>query len=299
MKTTTVDSSVFGSIRPRDSFFVHARKVLTSHPSAMIGMVIFVVLLILAIIGPLIAPYDPLSQTLADQLQAPSWHHLFGTDQFGRDIFSRILAGARLALLIGVVADVLALAFGTLFGLFAAFYGGFADTAIMRTMDVLLAFPYLLLAMLVIALLGPGLYQAVAAIGIVYIPQFARIVRSAALAVRQEPYIEVARSIGASPVRIIFRHVLINSAPPIIAQTTLMFGISILEVAGLGFLGLGAQPPQPEWGAMLAEGRSYILTSWWMATVPGLAIMFSVLGFNLLGDVVFDILDPNRQQSVK
>lgn len=257
-----------------------------------VGSTLVAILLVLAAVGPVIAPYNPDAQSLELQLQSPNLQHWLGTDAFGRDILSRILAGTRYALLIGALADAVAVVLGSAFGLAAAFYGRAADAIIMRVMDVLLAFPYLLLAMLVIVILGPGLFPAVVAIGIVYVPQFARLSRSAALAVRSEEYFEAARALGAGRFHIIVRHALDNVAPPIVAQGTLMFGIAILEVAGLGFLGLGAQPPTPEWGSMLADGRTYLLTNWWIGAFPALAIMVSVLGFNLLGDALRDLSDP-------
>lgn len=266
-------------------------RVLSARRLHVLGAVLVAMLVLVAAIGPALAPYGPTGQSLPDQLRPPSGQHWFGTDEFGRDILSRVLAGARLALLIGLLADAVALFFGSLLGLVAAFYGRWADAVVMRMTDMFLAFPYLLLAMVVIAVLGPGLTPAVIAIGIVYVPQFARLVRSAALAVREEPYVEAARSLGAGPTQIVLRHALHNVAPPAIAQAALLFGIAILEVAGLGFLGLGAQPPTPEWGAMLAESRSYILSAWWLGLFPGLAIMGSVLAFNLFGDAVRDLFD--------
>lgn len=257
-----------------------------------VGSTLVAILFLLAVLGPVLAPYSPNAQSLPLQLQPPNSHNWLGTDGFGRDILSRILAGTRYAILIGALADAVAVILGSAFGLAAAFYGRAADAILMRIMDVLLAFPYLLLAMLIIVILGPGLFPAVVAIGIVYVPQFARLSRSAALAVRSEEYIQAARALGAGRLHIIVHHALSNVAPPIIAQGTLMFGIAILEVAGLGFLGLGAQPPTPEWGSMLADGRTYLLTNWWVGAFPALAIMISVLGFNLLGDRLRDLADP-------
>lgn len=268
-----------------------ALRALGSRRLHIVGLVLVVVLVLVALIGPLIAPYSPTAQSLPDQLQPPSAGHWLGTDEFGRDVLSRILSGARLALLIGLVADAVALFFGSLLGLLAAFYGRWADAVVMRIMDMFLAFPYLLLAMVVIALMGPGLTSAMIAIGVVYVPQFARLVRSAALGVREEQYVEAARALGVGRAQIVLRHALPNVAPAAIAQATLLFGVAILEVAGLGFLGLGAQPPTPEWGAMLAESRTYILTSWWLSAFPGLAIMVSVLAFTLMGDFLRDLLD--------
>ncbi len=278
-------------VEPRLSPTAHALPALSVRPLHALSVVMVVALVLVALIGPIVAPYSPTAQSLPDQLLPPSPQHWLGTDEFGRDILSRILSGARLALLIGLVADAVALIFGSLLGLLAAFYGRWADAVVMRAMDMFLAFPYLLLAMVVIAVLGPGLTSAMIAIGVVYVPQFARLVRSSALAVREEQYVEAARALGVGRTRIVLRHALPNVAPPAIAQATLLFGIAILEVAGLGFLGLGAQPPTPEWGAMLAESRTYILTSWWLSAFPGLAIMISVLAFTLIGDFLRDLLD--------
>ncbi|HZU18895.1 MAG TPA: ABC transporter permease [Candidatus Dormibacteraeota bacterium] len=282
---------------PRPPAVVGAWRALTARRRHALGLAMVAGLVLMALVGPLLAPYDPIAQQLSDQLQPPSLHHWLGTDQFGRDILSRILAGARLAMLVGLLADAVALCFGSLLGLVAAFSRSWVDAVVMRVVDMLLAFPYLLLAMVVIAILGTGLTPAVIAIGVVYVPQFARLVRSAALAVREEQYVEAARALGVGRTGIVLRHALPNVAPPAIAQATLLFGISILEVAGLGFLGLGAQPPTPEWGTMLADSRTYVLTAWWLGAFPGLAIMISVLAFNLLGDAVRDAFDagaPSR-----
>jgi peptide/nickel transport system permease protein len=292
-QTAELESTAVVEERPAPA--TRAWRALTASRLNALGFAMVVALVLVALIGPLLAPYGPTAQSLPDQLQAPSAHHWLGTDEFGRDILSRIVSGARLALLIGLLADAVALSAGSLLGLVAAFYGRWGDAVVMRTMDVFLAFPYLLLAMVVIAILGAGLTPAVIAIGIVYVPQFARLIRSVALAVREEQYVEAARALGVGRTQIVLRHALRNVAPPAIAQATLLFGIAILEVAGLGFLGLGAQPPTPEWGAMLAESRTYILISWWLGAFPGLAIMVSVLAFTLLGDGLRDLFDPRRR----
>ena len=269
-------------------------RVLRRTP-ARIGLANTVVFLILVIAAPLVAPYDPYVQDLSSALSPPSADHWFGADQYGRDMFSRVLYGTRTALLAVVVADGLALLLGCTMGLVAGFFGGRTDSAIMRLVDVLLAFPYLLLALIIVAALGPGLTHSMIAIGIVYTPQYARLIRGQVLAVRQADYVRAARALGAWRVRIMLRHVLPNSFTPILVMATLQAGSVIVETAGLSFLGLGAQPPSPDWGALLADGQSYFLTAWWIATFPGLAIFVVVLGFNLLGDALRDHFDPRRR----
>ncbi len=256
------------------------------------GFAIVVLILILAASANYIAPYNPTEQSFTQQLLSPSASHFMGTDRYGRDIFSRIVYGTRYALLSGLLADGVALGIGCLLGLLAAFYGGWWDFVIMRGVDVMMAFPYLLLAMLTIAILGPGLINAMIAIGIVYAPQYARILRSSVLSIKENDYISAARAMGASDIRIMLQHILLNAMAPIIVQATLTAGAAIIEAAGLGFLGLGAQPPTPEWGAMLSGGRDFMLSAPWIATFPGLAIAVTVLGFNLLGDSLRDALDP-------
>ena len=260
--------------------------------SAQIGGVVMLVLLIGAIFGPLIAPYPPDKPNYVHQFESPSRTHLLGTDEFGRDTFSRLLYGARIALAIGLIADGIAGVIGTTLGLISGYYSGKVDSWIMRFMDIMLAFPYLLLAMIVVAVLGPSLRNAMIAIGVVYIPQFARLVRGTVLTVREQDYVDAATVIGNSAPRIMLRHVLPNAVVPIIVMATLTIGYAILEASGLSFLGLGAQPPTAEWGAMLSGGRNYMLSDIWLATIPGLAILITVLGFNLLGDGLRDALDP-------
>jgi peptide/nickel transport system permease protein len=271
--------------------YVVIRKLLESR-NGRIGLFITLVVLVLALAGPSIAPFDPIEQNMAAELTAPCWQHWFGTDEFGRDILSRMLHGTRVALQVGLIADGIALVIGVLLGLVAGYFRGKVDTLIMRFMDVLLAFPYLLLAMMIVAILGPGLRNAMIAIGFVYIPQYTRLVRGSVLATRELVFVTAARISGCSDWRIMTRHILRNCYSPIIVQATLTFGSAIVETAGLGFLGLGAQPPQPEWGAMLSTGRNFILQAPWICTFPGLGILFTVIGFNLLGDGLRDALDP-------
>jgi peptide/nickel transport system permease protein len=264
--------------------------------SALIGLVMIAILLVLAAAGGLFAPYDPLAQSFMVQLQGPSSAHLFGTDQFGRDIFSRVLYGARPALLAGLVANGIATVCGVLIGLVAGFYGRWVDNLLMRITDVMLSFPYLLLALIVVSILGPGLTSAVVAIGIAYLPQFARLVRGAVLEVMGHQYMEAARALGVPAWQQMWRHVLLNVLGPITVMATLTVGLAIAETAGLSFLGLGAVPPAPDWGAMLSDGREYMLSAQWIATFPGAAILFTVLGFNLLGDGLRDVFDPKLRR---
>jgi peptide/nickel transport system permease protein len=265
-------------------------------PTARVGALIVAAFLLLTVIAPEIAPYDPYDQDFGAALLAPSLDHLFGTDQYGRDELSRVLYGTRTALLSILVADGIALFIGTMLGLIAGFYGKWVDTAIMRLVDVLLAFPYLLLAMIIVAALGPSLIHSMIAIGIVATPVYARVIRGQVLAVRTTEFVLAARAIGGSAMRIMLRHVMPNSFTPILVMATLQAGTVVVETAGLSFLGMGAQPPSPDWGSVLAEGQGYFLTSWWIATFPGLAIFMVVLGFNLLGDALRDHFDPRRRE---
>lgn len=265
-------------------------------PTARIGAIIVGIFLLLTVIAPEIAPYDPYDQDFGAALQEPSWDHPFGTDQYGRDELSRVMYGSRTALLSILVADGIALFIGTMLGLIAGFYGRWVDSAAMRLVDVLLAFPYLLLALIIVAALGPSLVHSMIAIGIVATPVYARVIRGQVLSVRTTEFVLAARAIGGSAMRIMLRHVLPNSFTPILVMATLQAGTVVVETAGLSFLGMGAQPPSPDWGSVLAEGQAYFLTSWWIATFPGLAIFMVVLGFNLLGDALRDHFDPRRRK---
>ena len=265
---------------------------LVQNSNLVVGAGIVSLVIALAVFAGQVAPYSPIDQAFSDQLKPPSFTHLFGTDEFGRDIFSRVIYGARIALIIGVLADGISAGLGIVLGVISGYFGGRVDAIIMRVVDVMLAFPYLLLAMIVVAILGPSLTNAMVAIGIVYMPQFARVVRGAVLAIKEQEFVEAARAVGARTPRLLGRHVLPNILSPIIVMATLTVGFMIVETAGLSFLGLGASPPTPEWGSMLATGRSYMLTAPWIATFPGLAILVTVVGFNLIGDGLRDLLDP-------
>ena len=266
-------------------------RLARSRPAALGGALIALIVVVAAA-GPALAPYNPITMNLSIRLAPPSQSHVFGTDALGRDILTRVLYGARLALLVGALSIALAGAAGIALGLAAGFYGGVLDSVLMSSVDVLLAFPYLLLALIVVTALGPGLVNAMIAVSIVYMPQYARLVRATVLAIRGREYAEAARAMGASNLRIMSRHILLNASAPIIVQSTVTFGSAIVSAATLGFLGLGAQPPAPEWGLMLSEGRNSMQVAPWVATFPGLAILAVAIGSNLLGDGLRDALDP-------
>ena len=260
----------------------------------LIGGGVLCMLLLMALLAPVLAPYDPLAQDLYQRLQPPSTDHWFGTDDFGRDILSRIVYGSRISLRIGLIAISLALTGGTLFGLVAGYRGGMVDMLIMRSMDLMLAFPSILLAIAIVAVIGPGIDNVMVAVSIVLIPQYARLVRGQVLTVREMAYVEAARALGASGPRIVLRSVLPNCTAPLIVQTSLCLAVAILDAAGLSFLGLGAQPPTPSWGSMLNEGRQFLLVAPHLTTFPGLAIMITVLSLNLVGDGLMRIIE-NRE----
>jgi peptide/nickel transport system permease protein/dipeptide transport system permease protein len=281
----------------RHPFFDQIEKLL-KNKTGLAGLIIITLFGVAAIFAPIISPHNPVENALYDQLIPPVWEeggaakNLLGTDDLGRDILSRLIYGARVSLTLGVVSVGLALTLGTLLGALAGYYKGWLDNLIMRFMDILLAFPHILLAIVIVAYLGPGLRNAMMAIGIINIPRFARIVRASVMDEFEKDYVTAARAVGAKDGRIIFNAILPNCLAPMIVQASLGFGAAILDAAGLSFLGLGAQPPIPEWGAMIAEGRAMILRAWWVMTFPGIAILLGVLGFNLLGDGLRDALDP-------
>jgi len=266
--------------------------------TAVVGLIIVVVFVLVGVAAPWISPHDPVDASLYDQLKPPMWSaggsskHVLGTDDLGRDILSRILFGARVSLLVATVSVGIAFCVGVILGAVSGFYKGTVDNLIMRSMDILLSFPHILLAIVMVAYLGPSLRNAMIAIGIIYIPRYARIVRGSVLEECEKDYVTASRAIGARNLRIIFISILPNCMGPLIVQTTLGFASAILDAAALSFLGLGAQPPTPEWGAMIAGGRSMILRAWWVMTMPGIAILIAVLGFNLFGDGLRDALDP-------
>ncbi|MEQ6390886.1 ABC transporter permease [Bacillaceae bacterium S4-13-58] len=251
--------------------------------------------ILIAFLAPLIAPYDPFAIDLMNKLQTPTWDHLLGTDDKGRDILSRIIYGSRLSLMVGVVSVFIGAFFGIFLGLISGYYGKWIDSVIMRFIDVMLAFPGILLALAIISALGPSLINVMIAVGVFSVPTFARIVRGSTLSEKKMEYVDSIRALGARDFRIIFVHILPNILSPIIVQGTLRLATAILTASGLSFLGMGAQPPSPEWGAMLSSGRSFLWSAPHVATFPGLAIALVVLGFNLLGDGLRDVLDPRMK----
>lgn len=281
---------------PEESFLEETLRLFLRNRLASIGAVIILLLIFFALVGPKLTPHDPVGLDMEARLEPPSLHHPFGTDDFGRDVLSRVLSGASISLKVGVIAVSISMIIGTLLGAISGYYGGWIDEVIMRLMDVLFAFPAILLAIAILAALGPGISNAMIAIGIVYTPIFARITRGSVLTVREEVYIEAARSLGSRDSRILFRHILPNVIAPVIVETTLSLAFAILAEAALSFLGLGTQPPDPSWGRMLSESRGYIQDAPWLGIFPGLAIMFTVMGFNFLGDGLRDALDPRMKQ---
>jgi peptide/nickel transport system permease protein len=272
-----------------------AWKSFIKNKIALAGFCIVLFFVILAIAAPVIAPQGINEQDLSKRLQAPSSDHWLGTDDFGRDILSRIIHGARISLWVGFFAVIGSAVVGSLLGIVAGYYGRWVDTIISRIFDIMLAFPSILLAIAVVAALGPSLRNALIAIAIINIPNFGRLIRSRVLSVKQEEYVMAAKAIGMKDSRILFSHVLPNSMAPIIVQGTLAIATAIIEAAALGFLGLGAQAPTPEWGKMLADARMFMLQAPWTMIFPGLAIMLTVLGFNLMGDGLRDALDPKMK----
>lgn len=263
--------------------------------SAVAGAGIVIFFILVAIFGPMLAPQGINEQNLAIRLLPPSSDYWFGTDDLGRDVLSRILHGARLSLTVGISAVVLSAFFGSLLGIIAGYYGRWIDTIISRIFDIMLAFPSILLAIAVVSILGPSLRNALIAIAIINVPNFGRLIRSRVLAIKEEEYIHAAKAIGMKNSRILWRHILPNSMTPIIVQGTLAIATAIIEAAALGFLGLGAEAPQPEWGKMLADARMFLLNAPWAMVFPGVAIMLTVIGFNLMGDGLRDALDPKMK----
>jgi len=281
-----------GPVRESRSLWSDARSRLLRNPVAMAGGAVVIALIVVAIAAPFIAPYDPMDQDLANSMAGPSMTHLAGTDVHGRDIFSRIIHGTRISLRIGFLGMLLGCVVGVVLGLVSGYYGGWLDTVIMRLLDVQLAFPGLLVAICIIAIIGPGLENVILAVGIFSVPLFARVTRAQVLSLKEQEFILAARMMGAQDGRIMLTHLLPNAAAPILVLCTLRIATAILTAASLSFLGLGAQPPIPEWGAMLSDGRAYLSIAPHVATTPGLAILITVLAFNLLGDGLRDALDP-------
>ncbi|KKN87272.1 hypothetical protein LCGC14_0261180 [marine sediment metagenome] len=275
----------------------------SANKGAVVGLAVFAVIVLIALAAPLVAPHSAVLQNREALLLPPFWQeggrlsYFLGTDAVGRDILSRLIFGARYSLFIGVVVVVIAVSAGISVGLIAGYAGGWLDTVIMRVMDIILAFPSLLLALVLVAVLGPGLTNAMIAIALVLQPHFVRLTRASVMAEKQREYVTAARVVGASPLRLMVVTILPNCLGPLIVQATLSFSNAILDAAALGFLGMGAQPPTPEWGTMLAEAREFILRAWWVVTFPGLAILVTVLAINLVGDGLRDALDPKMKRS--
>jgi ABC-type dipeptide/oligopeptide/nickel transport system permease subunit len=261
--------------------------------TAVAGAAIILLFVIGAIFAPLISPHDPVEQAISDRQQPPfTPGHILGTDELGRDILSRIIYGARISLVIGLVSVGISLVFGLVIGTLSAYYGGWLDRIVMRLIDIMLAFPYILLTIVIVAILGSSLLNAMIAIGISQIPVYARVVRASVLAEKEADYVLAERSLGAGDIELMARTILPNCLAPIFVQATLGIGDAILSSAALSFLGLGAKPPTPEWGLMIANAKEFITSSWWIVTFPGLVILLVVLGFNLLSDSLRDALDP-------
>lgn len=283
------------ALQARAGRWYQGLRGLLGNPLGATGLAIVVVLVLIALLAPLLAPYDPLAQDLPARLVPPSAGHWLGTDELGRDILSRIVWGARVTLTIVVLVAVIILPIGLLIGIAAGYFGGLVDVVLMRLTDVFLAFPRLVMALAFAAALGPGIENAIIAIAITAWPPYARLARAETLTIRNADYIAAARLQGAGPVHILLRHIAPLALPSTVVRLTLDMAGIILIAAGLGFVGMGAQPPTPEWGLMVASGRKYLLDQWWVATIPGLAIFIVSLGFNLLGDGLRDLLDPRSQ----
>lgn len=266
-------------------------------PVALVGAVLVMLSVLTAVFAPWLAPHLPNQSYFEAIQQPPSWQFPFGTDALGRCVLSRVIYGARISLSVAGAAVLIGLTIGTSLGLLAGFFGGWLDTVLMRATDVMLAFPEILLTIAIVAILGPALQNTVIAVGLASVPVYARTIRSAVLQVRQLDFIQAATALGQTDGRILLRHVLPNILSPVIVIATVNVGIAILITAGLSYVGLGAQPPTPEWGAMLSESRAYIENGWWMATFPGLAITVLVIAFNLIGDALRDVFDPRQRQN--
>ena len=297
-------AALAASTRRRSRFAVseeprRAIRKFRQNPLSVLGLGIILFLVVVALIGPFFVPY-PKDATgavhIKEKLMAPSWDHLFGTDHVGRDVFTRVIVGARISLLAGLVVIAMAVSIGTVLGAIAGFSKGFVGELIMRVTDIFLTIPDLILAMAVAAALGPGLFNVMIAVSLVWWPGYCRLTRAFIISLRESQFSEAARSLGASNWRILFRHLLPNALPTILVKASMDIGFAVLTTASLGFIGLGTQPPTPDWGQMISEGRKYIREAWWYSTFPGLAILLTVIGFNLLGDGLRDVLDPRSRR---
>jgi peptide/nickel transport system permease protein len=271
------------------------RKRLLAHPMGMVGIVVIFFNLSIAMLAPWISTHDPLKIDIAHRASPPSRQFLFGTDDFGRDIFSRVIYGSRISIYISVLSVLVATVFGVIIGAIAGYYGAWVDNVIMRCMDALMSFPAILLAIVIMAILGGHMLNVAAALGVVYIPRFARVVRGSVLSLKEKEFIEASRAMGNTDTEIIFQHILPNCMAPLIVQATVSLAYAILAEASLSFLGLGAPPPAPSWGNMLSDARNFMVDAPWMTIFPGVAIIIAVVGFNLLGDGLRDVLDPRMK----
>ena len=274
----------------------HFRYVIAENPMTGVALIMVAILIFAGIFGPVLAPYDPIATNTAIALQPPNWQHWFGTDNLGRDVFSRVLVATRLDLLISVTAVALSFVIGSTLGTLSGYYGGWLDRIVGRVMDTIMAFPLFVLAMGIVAALGNSVENVVYATAVINLPFYTRVARAEAAVRRHAGYIEAARLSGNSETRVVALHIFPNILPPIMVQISLNLGWAILNAAGLSFIGLGVRPPTPEWGIMVAEGASFIVSGqWWLALLPGAALMFAVLAFNLLGDGLRDLVDPRRR----
>ncbi|MFO7271550.1 nickel transporter permease [Sphaerobacter thermophilus] len=273
------------------------RQFAGSNPLNIVALVIIVLFLFLCVFGDVLAPFDPVKPDVVNKFQPPSSTHWFGTDELGRDILSRVMSGAKISLGIATLIVGIAVVVGVFVGAIAGYFGGYVDELLMRLTDIFLAFPALILAMGIAASLGRDLQNTVIALTVVYWPWYARLVRGQVIALRQRDFVEAARAVGASHRRVLVRHILPNTVAPVIIQMTIDVGYAVMATAGLSFIGLGAQPPMPEWGTMIAGARTYFREAWWYITFPGLALTLTVIGFNLLGDGLRDYFDPRTRSS--
>ncbi len=280
----------------KNSLFRETIFQLKGNKSAIIGFIIIVGFILMAFFAPWLTPFEPNDQEISIRKMAPFISsHILGTDDLGRDLLTRIIYGSRVSLVIGTISVTISLSFGLFIGLISGYYGGWVDRIVMRFIDIMLAIPYVLLTIVIVALLGPSLVNAMIAIGVSQIPQYARVVRASVLAEKENDYITAERSLGASNFELMFKSILPNSIAPIFVQATLGVGNAILSSAALSFLGLGAQPPTSEWGLMIASSREFVTSAWWIVTFPGVAVLLTVLGFNLLADGLRDVLDPRMK----
>jgi peptide/nickel transport system permease protein/dipeptide transport system permease protein len=293
MKTTEVlEVPRIKEPTPFQETWYHLKK----NTGAMIGLAIISVFILMAVFAPLLSPRDPLAQEVSERMTPLLTNgYILGSDDLGRDMLSRLIYGARISMTIGVISVGISLFFGIIIGVTSAFYGGMFDKIVMRIIDIMLAFPYILLTIVIVSILGPSLTNAMVAIGISQVPRYARVVRASVLAEKESDYVLAEKALGASNFELMFLTILPNCLSPTIVQATLGIGEAILNSAGLSFLGLGAQPPTPEWGLMIASSKQFITNAWWIVTLPGIAILLAVLGFNLFGDGLRDILDPKMR----